>query len=206
MNRDDYTAEALRQLNNTDHCTECDTDPTHSFANEISDTLVKIHKCNGINKDTFITISFHRILVRPVYIFCPKYTRQATQAVPLCRVMVVQQNVSQSSLTATSTLWSLTSLHTYRTLQTSSVKHQIPNSAFLVTLDVSSLYTNIPHGECINACAIALKIQQPNQTFSETPHRSYPTYTDHKQFHVPRQKLSPGSRYSDGHHDGTIIR
>ena len=29
------------------------------------------------------------------------------------------------------------------------IKHQIPNSAFLVTLDVSSLYTNIPHGEGI---------------------------------------------------------
>ena len=51
MNRNDYIAEALRQLNNTDHCTECDTDPTHSFAKEISDTLVKIHNCNGINKD-----------------------------------------------------------------------------------------------------------------------------------------------------------
>ena len=76
------------------------------------------------------------------------------------------------------------------------IKHQIPNSAFLVTLDVSSLYTDIPHDECM--CHRS-QIQQPNQTFSETPHRSYPTYTDQKQFHVPRQKLSPGSKYSDGH-------
>ena len=198
MNRDDYTAEALRQLNNTDHYTEYDTDPTHSFAKEISDTLVNIHNCNGINKDTFNYL----ILVRPVSICCPKYTRQATRAVPLCRVMVAQQNVSLSSLTASYLNPLVSHIPSYiqdttdflRKLE--GIKHQRPNSAFLVTLDVSSLYTNIPHVECM--CHRS-QIQQPNQTFSETPHISYPTYTDQKQFHVPRQKLSPGSRYSDGH-------
>ena len=48
------------------------------------------------------------------------------------------------------------------------IKHQIPNAAFLVTLDVFSLYTNIPHGEGINACAIALRSN--NQTKPSVRH------------------------------------
>ena len=82
MNRDDYTAEALRQLNNTDHYTECDTDPTHFFAKEISDTLVKIHNCNGINKDTFNYLIPQDTRTARFYLYCPKYTTQATWAVP----------------------------------------------------------------------------------------------------------------------------
>ena len=48
------------------------------------------------------------------------------------------------------------------------IKHKIPNSAFLVTLDVSSLSTNIAHGEGIRACVIALRSN--NQTKPSVRH------------------------------------
>ena len=57
-------------------------------------TILYIHNCNGINKDTFnYLIPQHLRTARSIY--CPKYTRHATRAVPLCWVMVAQQNVSE---------------------------------------------------------------------------------------------------------------
>ena len=47
---------------------------------------------------------------------------------------------------------------------------QLPNNAILVTLDVSSLYTNIPHNEGINACRHFLETRNrtPSTISSET--------------------------------------
>ena len=47
---------------------------------------------------------------------------------------------------------------------------QLPDNAFLVTLDVSSLYTNIPHNEGIDACRHFLdtRIRNPSTISTET--------------------------------------
>ena len=167
MNRTDYTAKAFRQLNNTDHYTECDTDPPDSLAKEISATLVKIHNCNGINKDTFNYLIPQDPRTARFYLL-PKMHKAGNSVRP-----IVSGNGSPTeriSEIVDSYLNPLVVSHipsyiqdtTYFLRKLEGIKHQIPNSAFLVTLDVSSLYTNIPHAEGINACAIALRSN--NQT------------------------------------------
>ena len=116
-----------------------------------------------------LSISFHRILVRPVSIYCPKY--KAT-ILPWCRVMQATERISEFVDSYLNPLVSHTPSYIQDTTdflrKLEGIKHQIPNSAFLVTLDVSSLYTNIPHGEGINACAIALRSN--NQTKPSVRH------------------------------------
>ena len=163
----------LRQLNNTDHYTKCDTDTTHSFAKEISDTLVKNHNCNGINKDTFSylipqdprTARFYLLpkihkagnLGRPIASGNGNPTERISEFVDSYLNPLVSHIPSYIQDTA----------DFLRKLE--GIKHQnIFCLPFLVTLDVSSLYTNIPHGEGINACAIALRSN--NQTKPSVRH------------------------------------
>ena len=111
MNRDDYTAEALRQLNNTDRYTECDTDPP-------SQKTPQIHNCNGINKDTFNYLIPQDPRTARFYLL-PKVHKAGKPGRP-----IVSGNGSPTeriSEFVDSYLWSLTSLHTYMTLQTPSV-------------------------------------------------------------------------------------
>ena len=48
------------------------------------------------------------------------------------------------------------------------IQHQVPSTAIIGTFDVSSLYTNIPHDEGIDACSKAL---------AESGHTSPPSQT-----------------------------
>ena len=50
-------------------------------------------------------------------------------------------------------------------LQQPQILDHIPDSAILVTMDVTSLYTNIPHNEGINSVANILKLSGHNKDF-----------------------------------------
>ena len=44
----------------------------------------------------------------------------------------------------------------------------LPDDALLITLDVSSLYTNIPHNKCIDGCRHFLNTRAPNDSSIKT--------------------------------------
>ena len=59
----------------------------------------------------------------------------------------------------------------------------LPDNTLLVTLDVSSLYTNIPHTEGIDACREALDTREHNHPpTSALPLQANSQYPDHE-FH-----------------------
>ena len=72
---------------------------------------------------------------------------------PLFQATIIPQNASLSSLTTISNHWSTKQHPSSKTPHIFSTNlANLDSNAILVTLDVSSLYTNIPHNEGINAC------------------------------------------------------
>ena len=87
--------------------------------------------------------------------FYLKYTNMVTPDVPLFLATVIPRNASLSLLTTISNHWSTkqhSSSDTTHFLNKLDQLGHLPSNAILVTLDVSSLYTNIPHNEGIDAC------------------------------------------------------
>ena len=160
MNTHDYIAEGLRQLSNTDHYIECASDPTESFSQDISDTLVKIYNANDIEKDTFNYLLPHDPRTARFYLL-PKIHKPNNPGRPIVsgngspteRISEFVDSFLKPLVCRIPSFIKDTKdfLH-----KLDEVKHQIPDSAILVTFDVSSLYTNIPHHEGMSACVSAL--------------------------------------------------
>ena len=73
--------------------------------------------------------------------------------VPLFQATIIPHNASLISLTTISNHWSTKQHPSSKTPHIFSTNlTNLDSNAILVTLDVSSLYTNIPHNEGINAC------------------------------------------------------
>ena len=79
--------------------------------------------------------------------FYLKFTNKAIQDVPLYLATVIPQSAFLNSLTTISNLKDATHF-----LNKLDQLGQLPSNVILVTLDVSSLYTNIPHNKGIDAC------------------------------------------------------
>ncbi len=167
MNTHDYIAEGLRQLSNTDHYIECDTDPTQSFSKQISDTLVKIHNANGIEKDTFNYLLPQDPRTARFYLL-PKIHKPNNPGRPIVSgngspTERISEFVDSFLNPLVSRIPSFIKDTTDFLHKLEEVKHQIPDSAILVTLDVSSLYTNIPHNEGMSACVSALRANRQSR-------------------------------------------
>ena len=167
MSHDDYVAEAMRQLTKEEHYLLLDRDPTTKYAEEITKLLAEMKARNAIDQETkdyltplhVRTARFYLLPKihkpgnpgRPIVSSCGAPTEKISQFVDY-HLRPLVENLPSFIKDTTSFITKLQSLN------------NIPEGTLLVTLDVSSLYTNIPHHEGIEACTEALNtrtIQQP---------------------------------------------
>ena len=165
-NHSDYVAEAQRQLSNTNHYQQLSRDPTSRFTTDINKLLQQLRERDSIDEDarkylTSLTTKPARFYLlpkihkpgnpgRPIVSSCDSPTEKISEFVDYHLRPLVKKIPSYIKDTTDF-------LHKIQSLG------QLPDDTLLVTLDVSSLYTNIPHKEGMAACAAALNTRDTQQ-------------------------------------------
>ena len=161
MNREDYIAEVERQLNDQTYYEKLHENPNEKFKKEIQDTISEI-------QDNQILQGFENVSIPnenkvPQFYVLPKTHKPYNPSLPLGypgRPIVS----ACGSLTENVSAFIDSTLKPYMESLPSYIKDttdfinkirqlpQLSKDSFLVTLDVSSLYSNIPHKDGIEAC------------------------------------------------------
>ncbi|XP_041472690.1 uncharacterized protein LOC121421956 [Lytechinus variegatus] len=178
MDRQQYIDEAMKHLNNRSHYALLDSDPTCNFSLQIQSTL------NDMKDNKHLSEKAHKYLsptnAKPArFYLLPKIHKPVNPGRPILSDFLRKLN---------------------------DIKDQIPETAIIGTLDVSSLYTNIPHDEGIKASCEALAASG----HSSPPHFRYQisdvSCTNKKQLHFHGPALPTDIRHSNGYSDGSFIR
>ena len=156
----DYVTEAEHQLNNTNHYRLLDEDPTAAFSTEINSFLEEMIKRNSIDEATRKYL--HCKNTRPArFYLLPKIHKPGNPGRP-----IVASNNAPTEKISQFVDYHLRPLvekipsyikDTTHFLNKLKTIPSLPTNVLLVTLDVKSLYTNIPHEEGITACHTALR-------------------------------------------------
>ena len=156
MNRVWYVNECLRQLNDTKFYKTLDNDITNDIQKRIQVYVQRMHRDKIIDDDT------RRFLIQTDpkpgrFYILPKIHKQGNPGRPIVSsnshpTERVSQFVDYHLKPLVQTTQSFIKACTTHFLHKLEQLGQLPNNAFLVTLDVSSLYTNIPHNQGIDAC------------------------------------------------------
>ena len=165
MKKQDYLFEAYRQLNNSEYYEKLTENPTDCFANEVKSTVTKMFQKGSIDQKVlnFLVPSNPRTALlyllpkihepgnpgRPIVSSCGTATENISRYVDYFLQHLAAQVPSYIKNT-TSFLNKIQDLP------------RLPPGYLLVTLDVTSLCTNIPHDEGISACMNALNTR-PSQ-------------------------------------------
>ena len=170
--RQQYIDEAMRQLTNRTNYKTLDSDPTGNFCKEIQETLDDMRDNNHLSKKAHKFLSPTDCRTARFYLL-PKVHKPGNLGRP-----IISGNGSPTehiSLFVDSFLKPLVpriSSYIHDTpdflRRILGIQHQVPSTAIIGTFDVSSLYTNIPHDEGIDACS---------KDLAESGHTS-PTITD----------------------------
>ena len=131
MNRDDYIAEVERQLNDTKFYKKLDENPQEQFQKDIDEVIKNIE----LSKSTRESINPPGSDIFLIFYVLPKIHKELDSKLPL----------GYPGRPIVSGCGSLTE-------NISAYVDLIPQNAFLVTLDVKSLYSNILHSDGIRAC------------------------------------------------------
>ena len=83
--------------------------------------------------------------------------------------------------------------------------NNLPDNAILATLDVTSLYTNIPHSEGIEACRFFLRKRNDKNIPTETLCDLIQIILNMNNFTFNKKKLPTKTRYCYGHQNGSFI-
>lgn len=165
MNKSDYIAEVERQLNNSEYYEKLDSDPSEEVKSRISDCIVKMSLESPNICDVFDT--FPSEIRTPMFYILPKTHKDVDTNLPLGYpgrpiVSACSSSTDNISKYVDYTLKPLMqSLPSYvkdttdfiQKLKSFKLAHA---NSYLVTLDVSSLYTNIPHEDGLDACRFFL--------------------------------------------------
>lgn len=153
QNREDYIKEGYRQMDNRVHYRPLLTDPTERYNNELNQILTDALKNNQIDEKTKETLSIKHPRTANFYTL-PKIHKKDNPGRPV--VNSIGSVTEKISAYVDETLKPLARLvpsyikdttHFINTLE----DIDITDNDILVTIDVSALYTNIPHTEGIEA-------------------------------------------------------
>ncbi|XP_078362365.1 uncharacterized protein LOC144646592 [Oculina patagonica] len=159
MNRQDYLKECHRQLNDAKFYKKVTKDPTPDVNKRVQKYLDGLLKDKAIDKNTYKYLS--PVNPRPGrFYILPKLHKQGHPGRPIVSANghpteKISEFVSYHLNPLVQTLPSYIKNTTHLLNKLKQIT-DLPPNALLVTLDVSSLYTNIPTNEGINACRKAL--------------------------------------------------
>ncbi|XP_041461177.1 uncharacterized protein LOC121412433 [Lytechinus variegatus] len=160
MDRQQYIDEAMKHLNNRSHYALLDSDPTCNFSLQIQSTL------NDMKEHEHLSEKAHKFLsptnAKPArFYLLPKIHKPGNPGRPILSgngsptehiSLFVDYHIKPLVSRAPSYIHDTPDF--LRKLN--DIKDQIPETAIIGTLDVSSLHTNIPHDEGIQASCEAL--------------------------------------------------
>lgn len=153
MSRETYTAEAYRWLTDHRHYLKLDVDPTEGHAERVKALILEMHENRFLTKNSAKYLTPENPRAARFY-HLPKIHKTtvpvpivSSNGAPTERISEYVDFHLQPLVAATSSYLKDTAdfLRKLSSIPT-------PSNCILVTLDVSSLYTNIPHGEGLAAC------------------------------------------------------
>ena len=160
MNTTDYLCEGYRQLSDSNFYTKLKEDPTQKISDKICQTLTQMKNCKLITEKNFDYLNIKDPKAGRFYLL-PKIHKKQVPGRPICSSIGhptcniskfvdahIKDYVPKTKSYVRDTQHFISRLKTVGTL---------PQNALLVTLDVSSLYTNIPNREGILAVATHLR-------------------------------------------------
>ena len=159
-----YVAEANRQLKNTTHYRPLEKDPTTKYTKEINLLLTQMSDRKSITEDIWKYHSstqtkparFYLLPIKDPQTWKPWQTDHCLMRSPTERI---SKFVDYHLCPLVRTIPSYIKDTTDFLMKVQSLTN-LPSNTLLVTLDVSSLYTNIPHEEGIAACTEALNTRE----------------------------------------------
>ena len=167
MNKVDYIKEAMRQLTNTTHYEELPNNILNQITKEINNFIELIHKHGHITKEDKEALTTHYPRLPCLYLL-PKIHKTEVPGRPI--VSATQGPTDYISAFIDFHIKPLVKSIPSYIRDTTDFLNKINSISiglddFLVTMDVSSLYTNIPHHDGIAAIREAL-----NKRIDQTPH------------------------------------
>ncbi len=159
MNTKDYVREGLRQLSDTQYYTEIDYDPTESFITQINTLSNKMLEKGHISLKTH-TILYVTTARLPYFYMLPKIHKKHVPGRP-----ILSANGSPTEKLSAFIDSYLNKLVPKLDSYVKDTKHliqiiesipRLPENSILVSFDVTSLYTNIPHIDALQSATRAL--------------------------------------------------
>ena len=153
MNTTDYISEANRQLNDHNHYEKLQEDPTQKFNNHINYLIHQAWRLNIIEESTYINLQTKNPRI-PTFYLLPKIHKKDNPGRPIVNG-IGSPTEKISAYVDTYLIKYTPRIPSYikdTTHLLNILKHQkILTTDIMVTIDVKSLYTNIPHTEGIAA-------------------------------------------------------
>ena len=154
MDRDHYISEAERQLSDTRFYQQLDSDPTLEYQSRVTETLSDMLASGDISQDNFDYLSVQNPKAGRFYLL-PKIHKPGNPGRPIVSAndhpterisefvdLHLRPHVVQLPSYVQDTTDYLKKVET----------DDLPDNTILVSMDVTSLYTNIPHEDGIAAC------------------------------------------------------
>jgi hypothetical protein len=172
LNRDDYNHEAQRQLSDTSFYHPLTSNPTDLHASEISAFLLSSWKREGLSEAS-ITLLVPPKPRTPTFYLLPKIHKQGNPGRPIVasfdspteRISALVDHHLQPLVRKLPSFIQDTN-HFLRRLR--SIPHPLPPNTIMATIDVCSLYTNIPHPDglaALRTCLDTRPMHSPSTKF-----------------------------------------
>ncbi|KAK3090867.1 hypothetical protein FSP39_015326 [Pinctada imbricata] len=170
LNKSDYIDEALRQLSSPSFYEKLDSDPTLEFSSLILSDLTDMKNNNEIDEDVFEYLCPENPGPGQFYLL-PKIHKEGIPGRPI--VSAIGHPTEKISQFLDYHLKDhVEKLPSYLKDTTDYIKktpsQNLPTGTLLVTMDVTSLYTNIPHEEGIEACRKVWDLRQNKRPSTES--------------------------------------
>ena len=161
MNKCDYVKKAYDLLSNKKHYLKIETDPTKDLKTNIESYIDVAVRRYHISKQTAKFIKPTDDFRVPIFYILPKIHKMGTPGRPIVSaIKSVTENISEFLTLCIQPLLPKLRSYVKDTKHFVSIVTSLPTlkqSAILVSADVTSLYTNIPHNEGIDACTYYMK-------------------------------------------------